>query len=109
MDDRTASATPSRSSGSSGYRLLRGLDWTIIVVGLGLAVLLLVGGLLPARERSHRLHRKNQDLAEEILKTRKENRNLLRTIQDLQHDPQTLERILREKGGLREGEERVRE
>ena len=103
MDDPTASVT------RSSHRRLRGLDWTIIVVGLGLAVLLLVGGLLPARERSRRLDRRNQDLAEEILKTREGNQELLKTIQDLHYDPQTLERILREKGGLREGEERVRE
>jgi len=99
-DDPTGSV--SRSKGS-----LRGMDWTLIGLGLILAVLLLVGGLIPTRERSRRMLNKNLHLAEEILKTRKEIEDRRKHLQDLKFDPLTQERLLREKGALAEGEIRI--
>ena len=91
-------------SGRSTDRLVSALDWTIVLLCLGLAVLLLVGGLFPARERSRRALEKNDGLADEVLRLTQENLERYQRIRDLQYDPLTIERLLREHGALDRGE-----
>lgn len=97
MADPTGSAPRSE-------RRISGIEWTIIALGLGLALLLLVGGLLPARERDRKIREENSRIADEVLDL---DRDLLRRrqrIKDQQDDPHTIERKLRERGGLKDGE-----
>ncbi|MBN2490995.1 MAG: hypothetical protein JXQ29_09110 [Planctomycetes bacterium] len=91
-------------SGRRSDRLVGALDWTIILLCLGLAVLLLVGGLLPARERKRRLLENNDALADEVLRLKRDSRERIERIRDLEFDPHTIERLLRERGALGEGE-----
>ena len=84
-------------------------QWTVIALTLTLAVLLMVGGLLPARERSRELLEKNSRIADEILQIDGEMRTLEHEVEDLRHDPQAWERELRRRGATIEGEELVPE
>jgi len=96
-DDPTA-------SGAGSSRPIRALDWTIIALGLGLALLLLIGGLLPARERNRQIRQKNNALADEILRDKEDLRRRRERVRDIENDPLTNEQILRNKGALPEGE-----
>jgi len=97
MADPTGSAP--RSS-----RRITAIDWAIIALGLGLALLLLVGGLLPARERDRKIREENDRIADDVLDLKDELRKRRERIEDRRNDPHATEREIRERGGLGEGE-----
>jgi len=101
LDDPTGFAAPSdRRPG----RRVSALDWTIIALGLGLSLLLLAGGLLPARERNERIRQKNNALADDILDKKEDIERRMNRIRDRENDPLTIEGDLRDRGGLPPGE-----
>jgi hypothetical protein len=65
---------------------------------------LVVGGLLPARERDRKIREENEHVADEVLDLKDELRKRRDRIDDRKHERHVTERELRERGGLRDGE-----
>jgi hypothetical protein len=101
MDDPTGFAA---RSDRRSTRSVTTLDWMIVALGLGLSLLLLAGGLLPARERNARIRQMNERLADDILGTKEDIRQRLERIRDRRNDPITIETEIRDRGGRAPGE-----
>ena len=96
-------ADPTGSAPRSDRRITA-IDWAIIALGLGLALLLLVGGLLPARERDREIRDKNERIADEVLDIKRDLQRRRERTDDRRLDPHVIERELRKQGGTREDE-----
>lgn len=101
MDDPTGFVA---RSDRRSTKSITALDWMIVALGLGLSLLLLAGGLLPARERNARIRQMNERLADDILRTKEDIRQRSDRIRDRRNDPLTIETETRDRGGLAPGE-----
>jgi len=101
MDDPTGFAAPSDRRST---RSVTALDWMIVALGLGLSLVLLAGGLIPARERNARIRQMNERLADDILRSKEDIQRRKNRIRDRRNDPLTIEGEVRDRGGLAPGE-----
>ena len=97
-DDLTEFATRSRST-------IRPVEWTFMALCLGLAGVLLLSGLLPARKRHESLRDRNRNLHREIRRIDQENQHRAEHISDVLQDRLTIETELRNRGGVEPDEE----
>ena len=85
------------------------LTWAATVLSLLAGVVLVVGWYLPLINQNERMRHKVLELTEHIQQEEETSRKLKSSIDALQHDPKTLERLIREKlGYAKPGETVVR-
>jgi cell division protein FtsB len=72
------------------------LTWAVIFLGFLAGIALVAGSYLPLINQNERMRRKIDDLSSLIQREEDTERNLRASIDALQHDPRTVERMARE-------------
>lgn len=83
------------------------LTWVAIIASLVAGVVLVVGWYLPLINQNERMRLQILKLAEQIQQEEETSKKLKSTMDALQHDPKTVERLIREKLGYAKAGETI--